>query len=221
MLAEDKKQIADNVIKVFCISIFWVYMCGMSMPVFFPLMAIDYGVSGSLIGLVIAMPAIVAILTTPLVNHYIPTIGIEETVSYSMLLFGISNCIMSVAIFCPPNQSFMWVSCLATLIFGLSVSGLTVGESALLLRYSRKEDRETNLGVFRAATGLGGLVSPLLGAGLYYFGGFFLVFLVNGIGCFVITPFVFFRMKESRSQFFKLQKHEDDELALLGSEPED
>jgi MFS family permease len=182
----------------------------MSLPVFFPIMAIDYGVPGSLIGLVIAMPAIIAILTTPLVNHYIQTIGIEESVLYSMLLFGISNCIMSIAIFCPPNQSFMWVSCISSLLFGLSAAGITVGESALLLRYSRKEDRETNLGMFRAATGLGGLISPLLGAGLYYFGGFFLVFLVNGIGCLVISPFVFCGMKESRIQFLKLQKHEED-----------
>ena len=88
----------------------------------------------------------------------------------------------------------MWVSFLSALLFGLSAAGITVGESALLLRYSRKEDREKNLGMFRAATGLGGLVSPLLGAGLYYFGGFFLVFLVNGIGCLIISPFVFCAM---------------------------
>ena len=199
MLAEDQKQIADKVVKFFCISVFWVYMCIMSLPVFFPLMAIDFGVPGGLIGLVIAMPAIVAILTTPLINHYIQTIGIEESILYSILLFGVSNCIMSIAIFCPPNQSFMWVSSLSSLLFGLSAAGITVGESALLLRYSRKEDREKNLGMFRAATGLGGLVSPLLGAGLYYFGGFFLVFLVNGIGCLVISPFVFCGMKESRT----------------------
>jgi predicted MFS family arabinose efflux permease len=72
----------------------------MSLPVFFPIMAIQQGVSGLTIGLVIALPALVAIFTTPLVNHYINRFGIEESILYSMIVFGLSNCIMAATYFC-------------------------------------------------------------------------------------------------------------------------
>ncbi len=113
------------------------------------------------------------------------------------------------------------MACLSSVLFGFTSAGLTVGESALLLRYSRGEEREKNLGFFRAATGLGGLISPILGSFLFAFGGFLLIFLVNGLGCFFIAPLVYCRMKASSVEFLKLRRDEEDEIALLNNDPID
>jgi MFS family permease len=192
MLQEDQKKIADGVVKVFCISIFWAYMCVLSLPIFFPMMASKYDVPGTLIGFMLATPSLITIATIPLINKNIAKVGIEESILYSSIFFALSNCTMAFANFCSKKESFLWIVFFSSLLFGLSAASLTVGESALLLRYSRKEDREKNLGLFRAATGLGGLVSPLLGASMYALGGYWLIFIVNGLGCFLVAPFVFF-----------------------------
>ena len=46
---------------------------------------------------------------------------------------------------------------------------------------SYKEERETYIGYFEVAAGLGALIGPLLGAMLYYFGGYQAPFLVIGL----------------------------------------
>jgi MFS family permease len=203
------------VVRFFSISIFWVYQCLFSLPAFFTIMALEQGVSGLSIGLVLALPAFVAILTTHLINHYIAKLGIEESILYSMIMFGLGNCIMAATSFCQASQGFLWVACLASVIIGFTIAGLTVGESALLLRYSRSQDREKNLGIFRAATGLGGLVSPLTGSLLYALGGFSLIFLINGLVCFLLAPFVYRRIKAASVDFVKLGRSEDDQIPLL------
>jgi hypothetical protein len=67
--------------------------------------------------------------------------------------------------------------------------------------YSSKRDREKNLGMFRAASGIGSILSPLIGAGTYAFGGFMAAFLSIGILFNVIQPFVYFSLVKSRDEF--------------------
>lgn len=56
----------------------------------------------------------------------------------------------------------------------------------MLLRYSSKEDRVKNLGLFRVAGGAGTVFSPLLGAGMYAAGGFVATFLSLGVGALIL-----------------------------------
>ena len=86
---------------------------------------------------------------------------------------------------------------------GISVAASIVGEQALLLRYSEKQEREKNLGMFRAASGLGGLLSPIFGAAMFAFGDFFAVFLYVGIGYLLICPLIYSRLYASREKFKK------------------
>jgi len=79
-------------------------------------------------------------------------------------------------------------------MIGFSTACNIVGEQALLLRYSLKSEREKNLGMFRAASGVGGLLSPLVTAGMYAWGGYMAVFMFTGAGYLLICPFIYSRL---------------------------
>jgi hypothetical protein len=69
------------------------------------------------------------------------------------------------------------------------------------MMYSSKEDREKNLGIFRAASGLGSIFSPLLGSSMYAAGGFMAAFLSIGITFNIMQPFVYLSLLKSKEEF--------------------
>jgi MFS family permease len=93
----------------------------------------------------------------------------------------------------------MTISCLT----GFAIACNIVGEQALLLKYSNKEDREKNLGYFRAASGVGALLAPLLGAGLYALWEYCGLFMFIGIGYLVICPVIYFKLYQAKEAFQK------------------
>jgi MFS family permease len=98
------------------------------------------------------------------------------------------------------------ISFISAAFVGVSVAASIIGEQALLLRYSEKEEREKNLGMFRAASGLGGLLSPIIGSAMFAIGDFFAVFLFVGAGYLLICPFIYTRLCASRDQFMQEQE---------------
>lgn len=78
----------------------WLYMALTTYPVFFPIMAMEYGINGGTIGLVLALPALISLLCIPLLNRYITKIGIEEAIVYSGILFAIGMFLMACCSFC-------------------------------------------------------------------------------------------------------------------------
>ena len=57
-----------------------------------------------------------------------------------------------------------------------------------------KGEREKNLGKFRVASGLGGMISPILGSVMYACGGFIAAFMSVGVGYLFICPWIFFKL---------------------------
>ena len=79
-----------------------------------------------------------------------------------------------------------------------------MGESSLLLRYSDKDGRELNMGKFRIATGLGGLLAPIVGSIMYAMGEYRAIFCLMGVGYFVLSPIVYYKITNAKVEFFKL-----------------
>ena len=93
----ERKEIADQIINVFCVGICWVYMSLMSFPIFVPLIAYKFELSGAVIGAVLALPALIAIISMSILNRHITVIGIEEAIFYSGIFFSLSMCLMGGA----------------------------------------------------------------------------------------------------------------------------
>jgi hypothetical protein len=55
--------------------------------------------------------------------------------------------------------------------------------------------------MFRAASGLGGLLSPLMGSAMYAAGGYMAVFMYVGVGYLAIAPFIYSRLYKARDAF--------------------
>ena len=88
----------------------------------------------------------------------------------------------------------MWLASMMHILIGFAVGAQIVGEQSLLLKYSAKDEREKNLGFFRAFYGIGALIAPPMCAGLYAWGEFFAIFLTCGIIFIVLAPIIYNRL---------------------------
>lgn len=65
---------------------------------------------------------------------------------------------------------------------------------ALMIAVSKKEDRDRNIGLFEAFSGLGFMTGPLVGSFLYTIGGYIMPFAFSGCFFIVSFPFVAFQL---------------------------
>jgi len=185
-------------VRVFCLSVIVQSIGTMSFPVFFPLLAMTYGLSGTTVGMILAMTPLVTIIAVPAINRFIKHFGCEATIFLGGILYGISFCAIAFATMCKDANMFLSVVLIGSILIGVTIASLIVGEQAILLRYSEKEEREKNLGMFRASSGLGGIISPMLGAGMFAIGEYFAVFLCVGLLYFLICPLIYIRLYRAR-----------------------
>ena len=184
--------------KVFCLSIAWMGMGIVTYPLFVPLNGMSFGLSGGMIGLILCLPSLASIAFVPLINAYVNKMGIELVICCSGLFFGLAFVIMGFTALVTTSTAYLWISIITSIITGVAIAGHIVGEQALLLRYSIKEEREKNLGLFRAASGLGGLLAPLFGSAMYAWGGYMAAFMSVGAVYWLITPIIYFRLYAAR-----------------------
>ena len=59
------------------------------------------------------------------------------------------------------------------------------------------------MGMFRIATGLGGLLAPIFGAIMYSFGNYRAIFMLMGTGYFILSPYVYYRMISAKKMFLQ------------------
>jgi len=62
--------------------------------------------------------------------------------------------------------------------------------------------------MFRAASGAGGLLAPLMGTAFYAWGGFMAVFMYVGVGCCLIFPFVYWQIVKARDVFAEVEERQ-------------
>ena len=191
MLSGESKKIADGVIRIFCFSILWMGIGLVSVLVFLPLVALEYEVSGTITGLILCTPYLTSIFASMVVPKFAARVGIELTICTAGICFGLANIVMGFAASVESQTSFIWIAMLSSMMIGFSSATNIVGEQALLLRYTIKQEREKNLGKFRASEGLGGLIAPLLGAAFYAWGGFMAVFMYVGAGFLILSPLIY------------------------------
>jgi hypothetical protein len=76
------------------------------------------------------------------------------------------------------------------IFFGIFFALNITAESVLLLKYSLREDRERNIGTFRAATGVGSAFSPFLISALISFSDYWTCFVFVAVFLLIATPFI-------------------------------
>jgi len=194
-------EIAKGVLRSFCISVLWVALGTIQLPMFYPLVAMEKEVSGIWIGIILAIRPITGILTTPFINRHILKVSVEKTILISGIIYALGFVAFSFVCLIDNTGTFIAVSFLIQLLVGTATAALMIGEQCLLLRYSVKSEREKNLGMFRVASGLGGLLSPMVGSAMYALGGFIATFMSVGVGFLIICPYVYYKLTAAKIEW--------------------
>lgn len=71
----------------------------------------------------------------------------------------------------------------------------------LLLRYSSKQGREKNIGLFRLSLGLGSLIAPAFGALCYVIGGYLTCFMTLAIFFTLLAPYIYYRLNSAFNEW--------------------
>ena len=81
-----------------------------------------------------------------------------------------------------------------------------------------KEDRERFIGYIESSAGMGLLLGPLMGAGLYSVGGYMLPFAILALSYFVMYPLimvVLFKLRKFENESPPKEKHDKDKVSQL------
>jgi MFS family permease len=138
----EKQKITKLIVRIFCGSILWMGVGIVTLPVFFPLLALEKDISGSLTGMILCLPALTMIIMVPLIRRMTMHGGIELTICVAGVLFGLGFIIFSFSAKVNEQTPFVWMCSVANIVIGFAVASNTVGEQTLLLKYSDKKDRE-------------------------------------------------------------------------------
>jgi hypothetical protein len=68
----------------------WMSLGQLSLPVFMPLLALKYELSGAITGLLLCMLPVMTLITSPIIVAYAPRWGIELTIFVAGILFGVA-----------------------------------------------------------------------------------------------------------------------------------
>lgn len=166
------------------------------------------------------MPSLTQIFMIPVITRLSKKIGVELTIFTAGLLYSGAFMIFSFSGKVDEKGPFIGMCIAANIVIGFAAASNTVGEQTLLLKYSEKSDREKNLGMFRAAVGLGGLLAPLLGASMFVWGEFMATFMTIGIGYLLISPFIYRQLYRAKddwdAELKRLKEEEEERSGLLG-----
>lgn len=91
-----------------------------SLPVFLPLVALEYEVSGTLLGLILCTPYLTSIFASMVTPKYAQIVGIELTICTAGVCFGIANIVIGFASSVETTESFIWICMLAAMMIGAS-----------------------------------------------------------------------------------------------------
>lgn len=108
------------VIKIFCLSILWMALGLFSIPVFYPLLALEKEVEGGMLGFIMCIPSICSIVMIPLIKRVAHSIGIELTICIAGLMFGSAFIAFAMSYLIEDRGAFIALCCFLSLIIGAS-----------------------------------------------------------------------------------------------------
>ena len=156
---------------------------------FYPIMALERGIPTIIIGIVLSLKPLVCLIATPILNQYLLQVGLE----LSILIAGLTYAACFVSYACitliEDLSNFLVVSLLTQIFVGISESFLSVSERQVILLFSLRKGRNQTTATFQTYFGLGIMLSPIFGCGLYVIGGYMFVFFTVGLGHLLIYPY--------------------------------
>ena len=151
-----------------------------SIAPFFPLEALRKGIAEGLIGFIFSIYSVSKVIASPLIAQMMGKTGRKPILLGGLLLEGVATVSFGLIESIDDALWFGLLSALCRLIMGLGNACLATASYALVAsHYPAKVDRVVS--TLQGFTGLGMTLGPVLGSGLYAWGGFTLPFYSTGV----------------------------------------
>ena len=138
--------------------------------------------------MILCLPAAVTAFVVPFLYTAVVKFGLENSIFFSCICYAFGLISLGFAV-CAAKNVFLSVGIISVCVIGIAFGANMTAETILILNYSRKIDREKNVGIFRAATGIGSAFSPLLISFTSLFMDYYGSFLITGLILLILTPF--------------------------------
>lgn len=151
---------------------------------FFPGEAARKGTSLTLVGLIFGIFELVSFLASPIFGNYMTKIGTKFLFVSGVLVSGICTILFGVLYYCPGGYRFILLCFLCRTLEALASAAFVTSSYAILADAFPKYIA-TVVGYLELFTGVGMMVGPAIGGGLYSLSGYSLPFYV--LGCVLVA----------------------------------
>jgi MFS family permease len=171
---------------------------------FFPTeLADNKGISLSTISFIFAIYPIISFIVSPLLGKYLNKIGRKTTFIAGMFIESVALFLISIVPWVDATGAII-SSTLARALMGVAYSCIMVSSFALVSS-EFPDNVQKVLGVMEAIGGIGLILGPVWGAGLYYLTNFFGTFFITGVIYVILTPICYCIMDSDR-EYVQKQK---------------
>jgi hypothetical protein len=147
----------------------------------YPLIAIDKGLEGYKIGILLVIPAVFAASTAVLLDKYCNKFGPEKFHMISGLVFGSSYLFLAiVSAKFSSNAAFVTITVLSMMCAGIAQAGNSIAETDLVLKYYSIKDERDKLAIVRNAAIYSVMIAAIGISFLYTIGKFMAAFMFIG-----------------------------------------
>lgn len=181
----------------------------LTLPFFFPLTAEEKGLTGLQIGIIIGLRALVGLLVTPLIEWMTLKTSAEVTILFGNITIGIVFIALACSDLINDVTTFLVYSCISVSLLGVSGACIVIGEQCLVLRYSKKSERELTVGMFRMFGAIGILFAPVYCSVTYSIGGILVCYGILGVGFLLLAPLIFFKLRSAREHWVSVKRELD------------
>ena len=116
--------------------------------------------------------AVTYVVSCMIVSRYLMQIGREVAILVGLIFIFLQQYGLYLATSLTGSTSFVIASFTAQLIGGIGSGTNAVASMAMVVSGSKPSEREQNIGLIEMATGVGFLLGPIWGSGMYQLGGY-------------------------------------------------
>lgn len=154
---------------------------------FLPIEVENKHIDSSWMGYIFSIYSVAVVIGSPLVEKMVPILGRRNIVQLGMLLMGTSFIIFGQLDQCESKETFLALALLNRFLQGFASSQIQTTMYSISTNFF-PDHRAAMVGYIEAATGIGMIFGPPIGAGLYSIGGYHLIY--NGFGAtFILLSF--------------------------------
>ena len=146
----------------------------------------------------VALRSLVSIIVTPFAECFTEKTSSEITILIGLITSALGFFVLASTVLIEDLGSFMGFSIGSVCFLGVSTTFGIIGEQCLLLRYSKKIEREKTSGMFRLSSTVGLMVSPVFCSATVAIGGVFLCYATFGLGFLLLAPLTFCKLRSAR-----------------------